>query len=195
MVRGLVLSLLMLLLSPAAQAFYCFEPSPVYLSLGERYFESENDRIKVQGNEKKLEVLENLEGEWEGQLSEVICEGTEDKPEPYYREAEVEAEVRLSNTALLLMSLSKEYNSHYFEGDKVFLMNKGSMFSLRINDHYATAHERERRGFGGIRHGSRFVEVFSEVFIHSADAITVEWLLFSNGVFVYSQRLTLERDL
>lgn len=195
MVRGLILLLSMLLLSPVAQAFYCFEPSPVYLSLGEQYFESDNDRIQVQGNEKKLEVLEKLEGEWDGQLSELICEGSEDKPEPYYREGEVEADIRPSNTALLLMSLSKEYNSHYFEGDKVFLMNKGSMFSLRISDDYATAHERERRGFGGIRHGSRFVEVFSEVFIHSTDAITVEWLLFSNGVFVYSQKLVLERGL
>ncbi|KGM07779.1 hypothetical protein LP43_0195 [Methylophaga thiooxydans] len=194
MLRGLLLSLSVLLLSPVAQAFECFEPSPVYLSLGEQYFESDDDRIQVQGNEKKLEVLEKLKGEWAGQLSELICEGSEDQPEPYYREGEVEADIRPSNTALLLMSLSKEYNSHYFEGDKVFLMNKGSMFSLRINDDYAMAHERERRGHGGIRHGSRFVEVFSEVFIHTADTITVEWVLFSNGVFVYSQRLVLERD-
>lgn len=195
MLRTTVLSLWLLLLSPAAGAFDCFEPSPVYLQLGEAYFDSVTDRIEVKGDEKKLDVLTRLQGEWEGSLSELICEGTEQRPEPYYREAEVEAEVRDSNTALFLISLSKEYNGHYFEGDKVFLMNKGSMFALRISDQLAVAHERERRGFGGIRHRSRFVEVYSEIFIHNDDEITVEWLLFSNGVFVYSQRLILERDL
>ena len=133
MLRAPVLSLLMWL-SPAAGAFDCFEPSPVYLQLGEAYFESVADRIEVKGDEQKLDVLADLQGEWEGNLSELICEGTQERPEPYYREAEVEAEVRDSNTALFLISLSKEYNGHYFEGDKVFLMNKGSMFALRISD-------------------------------------------------------------
>ncbi|WP_438971229.1 hypothetical protein [Methylophaga sp.] len=195
MLRGSFLSFLMMSLSFTVQAFECFEPSPVYLELGERYFTSEADRIVVNGTEEKLDVLENLKGEWEGRLNEFICEGTEDKPESYYRDAEVEAEVRDSNTALFLISMNKEYNGDYFEGEKVFLMNKGSMFSLRINDRYASAHERERRGVHAIRGDSRFVEVFSEITIHNDDAITVEWLLFSNGVFVYSQRLSLERDL
>jgi hypothetical protein len=191
MLRGPVCFLL-LILSPVAQAFYCFEPSPVYLEMGQSYFDSDADRIEVRGDEQKLEVLENLQGEWEGSLSELICEGTEKEPKPYYQEAEVEADVRESSTSLFLISLSKEYKSHYFQGDKVFLMNKGSMFSLRIADQHAIAHERERRGF---RHGSQFVEVYSEIFIHNEDEISVEWLLFSNGVFVYSQSLTLERDL
>jgi len=190
MLRGPVL-VLFILLSPAARAFYCFEASPVYLQLGQAYFESNADRIEVRGDEEKLEVLENLQGDWEGYLSELICEGTDKNPEPYYQEAEVEAEVRASNTALFLLALNKEYEGHYFQGDKVFLMNKGSMFSLRINDQFVSAHERERRG---LRYGSQFVEVYSEILIHNKDEISVEWLLFSNGVFVYSQRLTLERD-
>lgn len=185
------------LLAPfSVQAFYCFEPSPTYLRLGESYFADEEPRILVQGDEPGLDVLENLQGEWEGQLSELICEGTQDQPETYYQEAEVEADVRESNTALFLISLSKEYdNSYISSGDRVFLMNKGSMYSLRISREEASARERERRGWAGNRGGSRYVEVFSDIVIHNEDEITVDWILFSNGVFVYSQRLTLERDL
>lgn len=193
-VRWLVV--MTILLSSPAQAFFCFEPSPTYLQLGESYFDDEGERILVRGDERGLEKLHSLQGEWEGRLSELICEGTREQSEAYFREAEVEADVRDSNTALFLISLSKEYdNSYISSGDRVFLMNKGSMYSLRISDKGASARERERRGSAGKRSGSRYVEVFSEIMIHDEDEITVEWWLFSNGYFVYSQRLTLERDL
>lgn len=191
-----LLVFLAMLISSPVQAFYCFEPSPTYLRLGESYFADEGERILVRGDEPGLENLQNLQGEWEGQLSELICEGSQDQPETYYQEAEVEAEVRDSNTALFLISLSKEYdNSYISSGDRVFLMNKGSMYSLRVSDKGASARERERRGWAGNHGGSRYVEVFSDIVIYNEDEISVEWLLFSNGVFVYSQRLTLERDL
>ncbi len=182
-----------LMLSQTVAAFYCFEPSPTYLRMGEDYFLPDK-RIEVKGGEAGLAIVENLKGEWQGRLSELICEGSEAAPEPYYREAEVEAEVLDSNTALFLLSMNKEYNGYSFSGDKVFLMNKGSMYSLRISHEHVSASERERRVFQGNNVGSRFVEVFSDIFIHNEDEITVEWLLFSNGVFVYSQRLILQRD-
>lgn len=188
--------LLALLLAPTAQAFYCFEPSPTYLRMGEAYFEEDHDKIVVRGDEPGIKTVKALKGEWEGHLSELICEGTENSPETYYQEAEVEADVRDSNTALFLISLSKEYDNSYLSfGDKIYLMNIASMYSLRISDAHVSASERERRAWHGNRTGSRFVEVFSDIFIHNEDEITVEWQLFSNGVFVYSQRLILERDL
>lgn len=192
--RGLLF--LILLMPFSVQAFYCFEPSPAYLRLGESYFDDREQKIAVGGDEPGLKVLENLQGEWDGQLTELICEGSRDQPEPIQRYAEVEAELRDSNTALLLISMNKEYDSSYIsDGDRVFLMNKGSMTSLKISEQGASAEERERRSWAGNRGGSRYVEVFSDVVIHNEDEITVEWLLFSNGVFVYSQRLDLERDL
>lgn len=182
------------MLSPAAQAFYCFEPSPSYLRLGEAYFDDREQKIEVRGDEKGLAVLKQLKGEWEGSLSEIICEGTQDEPEPYFQEAEVEAEVRESNTALFLISLSKTYdNSYISSGDRVFLMNIESMHSLRITPDFVEATERERRAWLNWRGGSRYVEVYSQIQIHDEDTITVDWQLFSNGVFVYSQRLLLER--
>ncbi|MTI62892.1 hypothetical protein [Methylophaga sp.] len=184
-----------LFLSPAVQAFYCFEPSPTYLQLGEDYFTDTSNRIVVEGDEPGLEVVENLQGEWEGYLSEIICEGDQEAPEPIYREAEVEADVKDSNTALFLISMSKTYRDSFVESESVYLMNKGSMYSLRINDSFISASERERRSLQGKLTGSRHVEVFSQIEIENDDQITVDWQLFSNGVFVYSQRLTLERDL
>jgi len=191
-----LLAVLFLLLSPAAQAFYCFEPSPSYLRLGEPYFDDREQKIEVKGDEKGIEIVKRLQGEWDGTMSEIICEGTQEAPEPYYQEAEVEAEVRESNTALFLISLSKTYdNSYISSGDRVFLMNLKSMHSLRISPDYIEATERERRAWLNHHGGSRYVEVHSQIQIHSQDAITVDWQLFSNGVFVYSQRLLLERGL
>lgn len=190
------LCLLAVLASSPVQAFYCFEPSPTYLRLGEAYFADSGNKIAVRGDEPGLEKIKALQGEWEGYLSELICKGTQEAPEPYYQEAEVEADVWDSNAALFLISLSKVYDNSYIStGNKVFLMNKGSMHSLRISDNFVSASERERRGLHGKRIGSRYVEVFSDIVIHNEDEITVEWQLFSNGYFVYSQRLTLQRDL
>lgn len=190
------LAFLTLLTPLSAQAFYCHEPSPAYLRLGESYFDDRKQKIAVRGDEPGLKVLENLQGEWEGDLTELNCEDTRDQPEPIQRYAEVEAEIRDTNTALLLISMSKEYDSSYIsDGDRVFLMNKGSMTSLRISEQGASAEERERRSWGGNRGGSRYVEVFSDVVIHNDDEISIEWQLFSNGYFVYRQRLELERDL
>lgn len=184
------------LLSPAVQAFNCFEPSPAYLRLGDAYFDDNEQKIDVSGDESALAIVRNLQGEWEGSLSELICEGTEAEPSLKYQEAEVEADVKASNTALFLIAMSKHYK-HYatIDSETVFLMNKNSMLSLRIDDSAISATERERRGGHGYRGGSRYVEVHSEIQIHSDDAMSVEWQLFSNGVFVYSQRLLLERDL
>ncbi len=191
------LLLLLTVLTPlSAQAFYCHEPSPTYLRLGQSYFDDREPKIAVRGDEPGLRVLDDLKGEWEGYLTELSCEGTRDQPEPIQRYAEVEAEIRDSNTALLLISMSKEYDSSYIsDGDRVFLMNKGSMTSLRISKQGASAEEQERRNSGGYRGGSRYVEVFSDVVIHNEDEISIEWQLFSNGYFVYRQRLELERDL
>ncbi len=184
-----------LVLSPAVQAYYCFEPSPTYLQMGEAYFTDTARRIVVEGDEPALDILENLQGEWEGYLSEIICEGDKEAPEPIYREAEVEADVKDSNTALFLISMSKTYRDSFVESESVFLMNRASMYSLRINDSFVSASERERRSLQGRQIGTRYVEVFSEIEIENDDQITVDWQLFSNGVFVYSQRLTLDRDL
>lgn len=182
--------------SPDAYAFYCFEPSPTFLRLGDVYFDDTSERIDVTGQEPGLSVVKKLRGEWEGRLSEVRCEGSDENPEAYYEEAEVEAEVRESNTALFLLSLSKEYeHSFIIDGDKIFLMNLGSLYALRVSDQHVSASERERRAGYGNQGGSRYVEIFSDISIHSPDAITVEWQMFSNGYFVYSQRLELERDL
>jgi hypothetical protein len=184
------------LASCQVQAFECFEPSPAYARLGDSYFDNSQGRINVSGDEAGLQVLKSLQGDWDGTLSELICEGDEAALEVLYREAEVEAEILPSNTALLLLSLSKEYlDSHLIEGDKVFLLNKGSMYSLRISDEYISAVERERRNWGPRRRGSHYVEVMSDLTLHSDDAITVEWSMFSNGVFVFSQRLRLKRGL
>lgn len=181
--------------SPEAYAFYCFEPSPTFLRMGDAYFDDTSERITVTGEESGIEVLRNLRGEWEGHLSELSCEGTDEAPDAYYDEAEVEAEVRESNTALFLLSLSKEYeHSYLIDGDKIFLMNLGSMYALRISPEHVSASERERRAWYGYRPGSRYVEVFSDITIHNPDEITVEWQTFSNGYFVYSQRLELHRD-
>lgn len=191
-----LLAAVLLLLSPGTQAFYCFEPSPSYLRLGESYFDDSEQKIEVNGDEKGIAIVKRLRGEWDGSLSELICEGTQEAPEPYYQEAEVEAEVRESNTALFLISLSKTYdNSYISSGDKVFLMNLDSMHSLRISPDYIEATERERRAWHNRHGGSRYVEVHSQIQIHNEDTITVDWQLFSNGVFVYSQRLLLERGL
>ncbi len=184
-----------LVLSPVVQAYYCFEPSPTYLQMGDAYFTDTSRRIVVQGDEPALEIVENLQGEWEGNLSEIICEGNKEKPELIYREAEVEADVKDSNTALFLISMSKTYRDTFVESESVFLMNKGSMYSLKINDSLISATERERRSLQGRQAGNRYVEVFSQIAIENEDQITVDWQLFSNGVFVYSQRLTLDRDL
>jgi hypothetical protein len=184
------------MLSPSVQAFNCFEPSPAYLRLGETYFEDSEQKIVVNGDESGLEIVRDLKGEWEGELSELICEGTETAPLLKYREAEVEADVKASNTALFLIAMSKRYKDYAaIDNETVFLMNMNSMHSLRIEPNAISATERERRSWHGYRGGSRFVEVHTDIVIHNDDAISVDWLLFSNGVFVYSQRLQLERDL
>jgi len=163
--------------------------------MGESYFTDTSSRIVVQGDEPALDIMENLQGEWEGFLSEIICEGDKEAPEPIYREAEVEADVKDSNTALFLISMSKTYRDSFVESESVYLMNKASMYSLRINDSFISASERERRNLQGKQTGNRYVEVFSQIEIENDDQIVVDWQLFSNGVFVYSQRLTLDRDL
>lgn len=185
----------LVLLPHVVQAYSCFEPSPTYLQMGEAYFDDSDasNKISVTGQEPALESLRVLQGEWDGVSLELFCEGDEDQPEPEFREATVEAEVREANTALFMLIMSKTYD-HYpvIESDKVFLMNRGSMYSLRVSERVIRATERERRGN---RTGSRYVEVFSEIKVHSKDEITVTWQLFSNGYFVYSQQLALERGL
>lgn len=184
------------MLSPTVQAFNCFEPSPAYLRLGETYFDDNEQKVEINGDEPALEIVRALQGEWEGELSELICEGTEADPLLKFREAEVEADVKESNTALFLIAMSKSYKDYAaIDNESVFLMNMNSMHSLRIEPNAISATERERRNWNRFRGGSRFVEVHTEIVIHNDDAISVDWQLFSNGVFVYSQRLQLERDL
>lgn len=187
--------LAILFLSPTVQAYQCFESSPTYLHMGETYFTDTAKRIAVQGDDPALDIVRKLQGEWEGTLSEILCEGDKEAPELLYREAEVEADVKQSNTALFLISMSKTYRNSFIASESVYLMNKGSLYSLRISDNHVSASERERRSLQGKQTGTRYVEVFSEIEIENDDQITVDWQLFSNGVFVYSQRLTLDRDL
>lgn len=184
------------MLSPTVQAFNCFEPSPAYLRLGETYFDDNEQKVEINGDEPALEIVRALQGEWQGELSELICEGTEADPLLKYREADVEADVKESNTALFLIAMSKRYKDYAaIDNESVFLMSMNSMHSLRIDSSAISATERERHSGHGYRGGSRYVEVHSEILIHDDDTISVDWQLFSNGVFVYSQRLQLERDL
>lgn len=183
-----------LVASPTLWAYECGEASPNYLELGEAYYQSDN-RFSVSGDEPALAFMKTLQGDWQGDFSEVNCDAIAYPDQTAYRQGEVDVEVRSSNTALFLADLNKDYDDGYLSrGDEVFLMDKDSLFLLRVNDKRISAQERERRVAGWNGSGSRFVEVFSEIQLHNADEMQVNWFLFSNGYFVFSQHLTLERD-
>jgi len=180
--------------SPALLAYECGEASPNYLELGDAYFQSDN-RFSVSGDEPALAFMKTLKGDWQGDFSEINCDAVDYPDQTEYRQGEVEVDVRSSNTALFLADLNKDYDDGYLSrGDEVFLMDKDSLHLLRVNDKRISAQERERRVAGWNGSGSRFVEVFSEIQRYNEDEIQVDWFLFSNGYFVFSQRLTLERD-
>lgn len=184
--------LAMLLYLPAAHALGCYEESPSYNNLGERYFDLDrNLNLTDRERNEAAAILQRLEGAWKGEIVELECTGPDRAPREKIKQAEAKATLSTSSNSLLRLSLSKEYVSeNYTKNEKLDLLNKDYIFDIAISDDGISGSEKYRRKIGK---DSRLVEIISRI-EGSADSLRIEITHYSNGVFVFNQTITLERD-
>lgn len=203
-----------LLMSSSASAYSCYEPSAAFEELGEEgYYEA--TPIEVADNEPALAFLKDLNGDWKGTLKESDCFGSDTNPRVKQKSAEVEVEVLENSSAFFSARLKKDYGNGTSANEKLDLLVHGSLYGLSVQGTSLEANERQRRFFispelalilndpkksaaekqkarDKLQKG-RFVEIVTEI-TQFDDILNIEWSMFSNGVYVYTQTLNLERD-
>lgn len=191
MLNNTIVLLSLWLLMPMAQAQQCFEPSPNFMALGDAYFNI-NDAEELNGENPAVQFLQTLEDEWRGSVDEIECYGSDENPRLEERKADVTADISQSSSALLVADLTKTYRHGTVSGDKVFLLDKTSVFNMQALKNEVRATERLRRVWANS--GSQLIEIFSTIRLVTDDQLFIDWQMYSNGVFVFSQTMDLQRD-
>jgi hypothetical protein len=209
-----VITSLLFFMSSSVSAYSCYEPSAAFEALGEEgYYEAEP--IEVDENEPSLAFLKALKGDWKGTLKEKDCFGSDANPRVKQKTADVEVEILENNSAFFSAKLKKDYDNGTSANEKLDLLVHGAMYGLSVQQTTLEANERQRRFFipaalaailndpsksaaqkqqarNKLQTG-RFVEIVTEI-TQIDDILNIEWSMFSNGVYVYTQTLSLERD-
>ena len=175
---------------PMAQAQTCFEPSPNVAALGEAYYDV-SGALPVSKSDPNLAFLSDLADDWHGELVERECTGSDTNPTEEWRRAEVEATIKPNDSALFVIDLAKTYRHRIISGETVFLLDNSSVFDINSRPAGVQATERLRRGV--LNRGTQLVEIMSDIQLLNPNQLHVDWHLYSNGVFVYSQSLRLRR--
>jgi hypothetical protein len=190
--------LLMLILgwciySPVAAAYECYQASPTSESLEDEY--RNNDKsLRVDKNAEELQFLKQLKGKWKGTGEEISCKGSDANPEKLHKNMNVEADVEESSIVLFKARLEKEFPAERISrSDTLGLINTESLYALSVNGRHIEANQREYAS-NGPDAGVRYQEYMISIGAPSDDEIHVEWSLFTNGVYVFTQKLNLTRD-
>ena len=187
-----IATLAMLFYLPAAQALSCYEESPSYSRLGDRYFDlDQNMYLTSREKNEASAILQSLEGAWKGEIVEFECTGPDRAPREKIKQANAKATLSTSGNSLLRISLSKDYvEDSYTKNDRLDLLNKDKIFDIEISDNVIATSEKYRRKSG---QDSRLVEIISRIESND-DSVRIELTHYSNGVFVFNQTITLIRD-
>jgi hypothetical protein len=203
-----------LLISQSAIAYECYALSDAFQALGpDDYYDAEP--ISVPDDAPALAFLTDLEGKWTGTLQESDCVGPDSRPVIKTKSAEVDAEIVENSSAFLTVKMKKEYGRGSSANDTLTLLIHDTLYALSVVGTSLEANERQRRFYlppellvilnddsisdsakqtarNKLQRG-RFVEIESHI-EQQGDRLDIEWHLFTNGVYVYSQTLNLQRN-
>lgn len=190
--------LLMLILgwclhSPVVAAYECYQTSPTADSLGDEY--RNNDKsLRIDKNEKQLQFLKKLKGKWSGSGEEISCKGSESHPEKLHKKMQVKADVEESSIVLFKARLEKEFPAEGISrSDTLGLINTESLYALSVNGRHIEVNQREFAS-NGPDAGVRYLEYMISIDAPTDEQLHVEWSLFINSVYVFTQKLDLTRD-
>lgn len=179
--------------SPVVAAYDCYQESPTAQSLGDKYRDIDKS-LRVDKNEKELQFLNKLKGKWSGTGEEIHCEGPERHPERLQKKMQVKAEVRESSNVLFRAQLEKKFPAEgVTRSDRIDLINIKNLYTLSVNGRHINANQREH-ATNGPDAGVRYMEYMISIDAPTDDELHVEWSLFTNGVYVFTQKLNLTRD-
>jgi len=185
------LSLLMTISLPVA-AFECYQASPTAEALEDEYQNNDNS-FSISGDEKELQFLKDLKGKWQGTGEEISCKGTESHPEKISKTMNVEADVIENGIVLFRAKLEKSFPTEGISrSDDIGLINTDSLYSLSVNGRNVEANQREFAS-NGANAGVRYLEYMIRIQAPSDNNINIEWDMFTNGVYVFTQKLNLTR--
>jgi hypothetical protein len=177
---------------PSAFAVQCYEESPNLATQGEDYFNvDDQEKLSYKDIKKVKNYVNLLKGEWVGDIVEISCSGPDKAPKKKTKRAAVEAELSKSSKSPLIMTLKKEYSRDgVYKGENLYLLNKDTTNALEISDGNLSASDKQRKP--GPR-ASRLVETISTVDLNGT-SLNIYVTYYSNGVLVYSQKMSLEKS-
>jgi hypothetical protein len=190
--------LLMLILgwclhSPVVAAYECYQESPAAESLGDEYRNIDKS-LRIDKNEKELLFLKNLKGKWSGSGEEIFCKGSQSDSKKLQKKMQVKAEVEESGKVLFRAQLEKKFpDEGVTRSDRLDLINIKSLYALSVNGRRIEANQREH-ATNGPDAGVRYLEYMISIDAPTEDELHVEWSLFTNGVYSFTQKLDLTRD-
>lgn len=166
---------------PNANAFTCFEKSPSYFLQGDKYFETYNEgSLSPKEKEEFSKIYSKIKGKWVGNSSEIICKGTEKKPNPVHRTFIVEkAEFRTGGRNTLKASIQKKNTERSGSGSGSYsLFTEDGLVSIQIDKNNIYTSEKFRRANAG--GGSRLIEIITALEVQN-DSFTLQINYYSNG--------------
>ncbi|WP_417510339.1 hypothetical protein [Methylophaga sp.] len=179
--------------SPVAAAYDCYQPSPTVESLEEEYRNNDKSLV-IDKNEEALQFLKQLKGQWTGTGEEISCKGSDNNPQKLHKQMQVEADVEESSIVLFKARLEKVLPAERVSRSETLgLINIESLYGLSANGRHIEANQREFAS-NGPNAGVRYLEYMITIDAPNDDELYVEWSLFTNGVYVFTQKLNLTRN-
>lgn len=179
--------------SPLAAAYDCYQPSPTAEFLEDEYRNNEKSLL-IDKNAEELQFLKQLKGQWSGTGEEISCKGSDSNPQKLHKQMQVEADIEESSIVLLKARLEKSFPAERVSrSETIGLINIESLYGLSANGRHIEANQREFAS-NGLNAGVRYLEYVITIDAPSDEQLNVEWSLFTNGVYVFTQKLNLTRN-
>ena len=178
-------------LSGNAQTLNCYEKSPNYANLGDDYFNLEDPRTLSDKDREMLDALySKIEGNWEGEITEIECKGPDRNPRMEYNNYELNADITPStNGGLTIKATKYETIKKIKKGLTINLLDNTHTFEFKFaaDNHLIFSERYRRRNANG---SSRLNEYINDIYI-TDNTLVLKTLVFVNGVYVSEEIWTL----
>lgn len=182
---SLIITLLlsMFIYTTNVTAMDCYEKSPNFISLKDKYYDVETVKVLSDIEKIKLENLfDNIKGKWEGESTYTDCTGPDRAPRKKIKKAAIDVKIKSNSNDSLLIVAKKSYPNNITKYDGLELLGDIRIFEFNfLNDNNLFFSERAfKKNDNG---SSRHTETIYKITFKRKSLILVR-NYYSNGVLV-----------
>ena len=175
-----------------AMAKDCYEKSPNFVALKDKYYDLDTTKELTRADKTKLNKLfDKIEGKWEGDLTVTECTGPDRAPRKKIINGSIVVKIKPGTNDNFLIAAKKSYPDNTIKYDGIEILGDMKIFDFDfLNDNELVFTERNvMKNNNGI---PRYVENIYEIRFNRRSLVLIREY-YSHGVFVSEEKWSLQQ--